>query len=186
MAGHLSDDNENAFPIVPAPINIQHCVPESGTASTVSSQKIKKVGPFTLPAITPEFALFSHLLAHAVSQLKELPDFSDDTKIGGMSDFSGEHKGARFNTYSFLLMATTRLVLSKRRFVSCERNTASSNPIASSNSKISLTCRQSDSQRDADFPRQTCLHKDVDIRNSRSTLYRRCLMQQPFDASQIF
>ena len=75
----------------------------------VSSQKINKSGPFTLPAIAPEYATFSHLLAHAVSQLKELPDFSDDTKIAVMSDFSGEHKGARFNTYSFLLMAYNKV-----------------------------------------------------------------------------
>jgi len=75
----------------------------------VSSQKINKSVPFTLPAIAPEYATFSHLLAHAISQLKELPDFSDDTKIAVMSDFSGEHKGARFNTYSFLLMAYNKV-----------------------------------------------------------------------------
>jgi len=75
----------------------------------VSSQKINKSGPFALPAITPEYAAFSHLLAHAISQLKELPDFSDDTKIAVMSDFSGEHKGARFNTYSFLIMAYNKV-----------------------------------------------------------------------------
>lgn len=74
-----------------------------------ASQKIKKVGPFTLSAVTPEYAVFSHLLAHAVSQLKDLPDFSDDTKIAVMSDFGGEHKGARFNTYSFLLMAYNKV-----------------------------------------------------------------------------
>ena len=76
---------------------------------TVPSPKIRKPGPFTLPAIKPEYASFSHLLAHAISQLKELPDFSDDTKIAVMSDFSGEHKGARFNTYSFLLMAYNKV-----------------------------------------------------------------------------
>lgn len=73
------------------------------------NQKIKKPGPFTLPAVTPEYASFSHLLAHAISQLNELPDFSDDTKIAVMSDFSGEHNGARFNTYSFLLMAYNKV-----------------------------------------------------------------------------
>jgi hypothetical protein len=75
----------------------------------VSSQKINKSGPFTLPAIAPEYGTFSHLLVHAISQLKELPDFSDDTKIAVLSDFSGEHKGARFNTYSFLLMAYNKV-----------------------------------------------------------------------------
>jgi hypothetical protein len=71
--------------------------------------KITKAGPFHLPTIKPEYGLFSHLLANAVSELKELPDFSDDTKIAVMSDFSGEHKGARFNTYSFLLMAYNKV-----------------------------------------------------------------------------
>jgi hypothetical protein len=75
----------------------------------IPSKKIRKPGPFTLPAIKPEYASFSRLLAHAISQLNELPDFSDDTKIAVMSDFSGEHKGARFNTYSFLLMAYNKV-----------------------------------------------------------------------------
>jgi hypothetical protein len=75
----------------------------------IPSQKIMKYAPFTLPASTPEYPLFSHLLSHVISQLKELPDFSDDTKIAVMSDFSGEHKGARFNTYSFLLMAYNKV-----------------------------------------------------------------------------
>lgn len=73
------------------------------------SQKIVKYGPFTLPAITPEYSLFSHLLSHAVSQIRALPDFSDDTKIAVMSDFGGEHKEAQFNTYSFLLMAYNKV-----------------------------------------------------------------------------
>jgi hypothetical protein len=77
--------------------------------SMAASQKIKKVGPFTLSAITAEYAVFSHLLAQAVSQLKDLPDFSDDTKIAVMSDFGGEHKSARFSTYSFLLMAYNKV-----------------------------------------------------------------------------
>ena len=75
----------------------------------VPSLKIRKPGPFTSPAIKPEYASFSHLLAHAISQLNELPDFSDDTKIAVMSDFSGEHKGAQLNTYSFLLVAYNKV-----------------------------------------------------------------------------
>lgn len=72
-------------------------------------QKINKSGPFDLSMITSEFPYFAHLLAHAVSQIKELPDFSDDDKIAVMSDFSGEHKGAHFNTYSFLIMAYNKV-----------------------------------------------------------------------------
>ncbi len=72
-------------------------------------QKIKKHPPFDLSAITTEFPYFAQLLAHAVSQIKELPDFSDDKKIAVMSDFSGEHKGAHFNTYSFLILAYNKI-----------------------------------------------------------------------------
>jgi len=72
-------------------------------------QKIKKNAPFDLSAITAEYPHFAQLLAHAVGQLKELPDFSDDEKIAVMSDFSGEHKGAYFNTYSFLILAYNKV-----------------------------------------------------------------------------
>jgi hypothetical protein len=71
--------------------------------------KICKAGPFVLPTIRPEYAQFSHLLANAISQIKELPDFSDDSKIAVVSDFGGEHKGASFHTYSFLLMAYNKI-----------------------------------------------------------------------------
>jgi hypothetical protein len=72
-------------------------------------QKIKKNGPFDISVITPEYPYFAQLLAYAVSQLKELPDFSDDEKIAVVSDFSGEHKGAHFNTYSFLILAYNKV-----------------------------------------------------------------------------
>jgi len=72
-------------------------------------QKIKKNAPFDLSAITAESPYFAQLLASAIGQLKELPDFSDDEKIAVMSDFSGEHKGAHFNTYSFLILAYNKV-----------------------------------------------------------------------------
>lgn len=77
----------------------------SKTPDAPYKQKIKKSGPFDLSAITLEYPYFAQLLANAVRQIKELPDFSDDEKIAVMSDFSGEHKGAHFNTYSFLILA---------------------------------------------------------------------------------
>lgn len=79
-------------------------MPKSKTDAPFT-QKIKKNAPFDLSAITPEYPFFSQLLAHAIGQLKELPDFSDDEKIAVMSDFGGEHPGAHFNTYSFLILA---------------------------------------------------------------------------------
>lgn len=72
-------------------------------------QKIKKYPPFNLSMITMDFPYFAQVLAHAVGQIKELPDFSDDKKIAVMSDFSGEHKGAHFNTYSFLILAYNKI-----------------------------------------------------------------------------
>ena len=81
----------------------------SKNLSALLKQKIKKNAPFDLSAITPEYPYFSHLLAYAVSQIKELPDFADDEKIAVMSDFSGEHKGAHFNTYSFLILAYNKV-----------------------------------------------------------------------------
>jgi hypothetical protein len=72
-------------------------------------QKIKKYPPFDLSAITPESPYFAQLLAPAIGQLNELPDFSDDGKIAVMSDFSGEHKEAHFNTYSFLILAYDKI-----------------------------------------------------------------------------
>lgn len=73
------------------------------------SQRIRKSGPFDLSMITPEYPYFSQLLAIAINQIKELPDFFDDDKIAVMSDFGGEHKGARCNTYTFLLYAQSKI-----------------------------------------------------------------------------
>jgi hypothetical protein len=77
--------------------------------ATPPKQRIKKYPPFDLSAVTAEHPYFSQLLAHAIGQLHDLPDFSDDSKIAVMSDCSGEHKGARFSTYSFLIMAYNKV-----------------------------------------------------------------------------
>ncbi|MGP6418979.1 hypothetical protein ACTZGP_09420 [Pseudomonas putida] len=79
------------------------------TRKTASIQKIRKNAPFDLSVITEEFFFFSQLLAVAVRQLNELPDFSDDEKIAVMSDFGGEHPGAHFHTYSFLILAYNKI-----------------------------------------------------------------------------
>lgn len=72
-------------------------------------KKIRKSGPFSVSAITPEHPLLAHLLAHAIQHITELPDFSDDTKIAVVSDFGGEHSTARFHTYSFLFLAYNKV-----------------------------------------------------------------------------
>ena len=61
--------------------------------------------------VTPDYPYFSHRLVDLVKQIKELPDFSDDTGVAVMSDFGGEHPTARFNTYSFLFLAYDKVGL---------------------------------------------------------------------------
>lgn len=73
-------------------------------------QKINKRGPFKLSKVTDEYPYFSDLLNRIVQQsIRELPDFSDDSKIAVMSDFGGEHASARFYTYSFLFLAYNKV-----------------------------------------------------------------------------
>lgn len=68
-------------------------------------QKIRKYGPFHLPKVEPEHHHFCHVLAGVLKVIPDLPDFSDDKKIAIMSDYGGEHRDARYNTYSFLFVA---------------------------------------------------------------------------------
>ncbi|WP_449429146.1 hypothetical protein [Rhodanobacter umsongensis] len=72
-------------------------------------KKIRKSGPFSIARIAPDYPWFSTIMANAIQQLRELPDFSDDKKIFVMSDFSGEHSSARFYTYSFILLAQDKI-----------------------------------------------------------------------------
>lgn len=65
--------------------------------------------PFDTSYIGNEHPLIAHLLAHASDQLTELPDFSRDKKIAILSDFGGEHKGASFLTYSFLIISYDKI-----------------------------------------------------------------------------
>lgn len=71
--------------------------------------KIRKSGPFDVPRVTSEYPWFSHLLLNAIKQLPSLPDFSDDKKVFVMSDFSGEHRSALYNTYSFIILAQDKI-----------------------------------------------------------------------------
>lgn len=58
--------------------------------------------------IGTDYPFFSTLLALAVSKVTELPDFSEDTKLGVFSDFGGEHAEAEFATYSVLIMSLSK------------------------------------------------------------------------------
>lgn len=71
-------------------------------------QIIRKSVSFDLSALHEETPGFAHVLANAVEQLAELPDFSEAKSVAVMTDFGGEHPEARFNTYSFLYLAADR------------------------------------------------------------------------------
>lgn len=72
---------------------------------STARKKIFKPGPFEVPRVTPEYPNYSNLLANAIKKIPQLPDFSEDQWIAVMSDFGGEHKEGRFNTYTFLIFA---------------------------------------------------------------------------------
>ncbi|HDS1059330.1 hypothetical protein [Pseudomonas putida] len=76
---------------------------------TSTKSVIMKYPPFDVNYIGEKHPLISHLLAIATAQLTELPDFSEDKKVAVFSDFGGEHKGAGFNTYSFLIIAYDKI-----------------------------------------------------------------------------
>jgi hypothetical protein len=78
-------------------------------ANANRQKKVTKKGPFKLPLIGTDYPPISHLLANAILEIKELPNFHDDSRIVVFSDFSGEHKGAHFHTYSFLIVAFDKI-----------------------------------------------------------------------------
>ncbi|WP_256262770.1 hypothetical protein [Pseudomonas gingeri] len=65
--------------------------------------------PFNVSYIGEKHPLIAHLFAQVASQITELPDFSRDKKIAVFSDFGGEHKGASFLTYSFLIISYDKI-----------------------------------------------------------------------------
>ncbi|MGO0789420.1 hypothetical protein ACTOWA_06070 [Herbaspirillum seropedicae] len=67
--------------------------------------KVRKRGPFKLSGMKEEHHYFCHILANVIASIPELPDFSDDHKIAVLSDYGGEHREARYSTYSFLFVA---------------------------------------------------------------------------------
>jgi hypothetical protein len=76
---------------------------------TETTLRITMPGPFDFSMITEEHPYYAHLLRNAISQLGALPDFSEDSRVAVYSDFGGEHKGAHFNTYSFLIIADNKI-----------------------------------------------------------------------------
>lgn len=70
---------------------------------------IIKRGPFKVPKLTEEHPLYGRLLAREAEKLASLPDFSEDKGLFIFSDFGGEHKGADFATYSFLICSADKI-----------------------------------------------------------------------------
>ncbi|MBS0426652.1 MAG: hypothetical protein JSR41_05110 [Proteobacteria bacterium] len=73
-----------------------------------SRKIIRKSCLFDLSALRGETPEFAFVLASAIEQLSELPDFSEANTVSVMSDFGGEHPAARFRTYSFLFFTANR------------------------------------------------------------------------------
>ncbi len=53
--------------------------------------------------MTDNHPLYGRMLAREIEKMDALPDFSEDSGVFILSDFGGEHKGANFTTYSFLI-----------------------------------------------------------------------------------
>lgn len=70
-----------------------------------------KRGPFKVSKLTEEPPLYGRLLAREAEKLASLPDFSEDKGLFILSDFGGEHKGADFATYSFLICSADKRVV---------------------------------------------------------------------------
>ncbi|REG85852.1 hypothetical protein [Marinomonas pollencensis] len=69
-----------------------------------------KRGPFKVPKLTEEHPLYGRLLAREAEKLVSLPDFSKDKGLFILSDFGGEHKGADFTIYSFLICSADKRI----------------------------------------------------------------------------
>lgn len=70
--------------------------------------RIAKEGPFTIDKLKKNYPSYVTLLAKEIEKLPLLPDFSNDKSLFILSDFSGEHKEADYNTYSILICSADK------------------------------------------------------------------------------
>ncbi|WP_270817198.1 hypothetical protein [Aeromonas sp. Y318-3] len=70
--------------------------------------KVRKPNEYKFKCINDNYPLYARLLARDISGISELPDFSADDGLFIMSDFGGEHKGAEFSTYAFLILSADK------------------------------------------------------------------------------
>ena len=64
-----------------------------------------KKGPFKLSKNHEEWAEYIKQLAVMFEGMDILPNFEEDSSVYVFSDYGGDHKGARFSTYSFLIVS---------------------------------------------------------------------------------
>jgi hypothetical protein len=83
--------------------------------------KTFKSGPFKFPKLTENHPLYGRLLAKEISQLKLLPDFSEDKGLFILSDFGGEHNGANFSTYSFLICSADKRAVFEQEVIAIRK-----------------------------------------------------------------
>lgn len=69
---------------------------------------ITKKGPFKISKITDDYPLYGRLIAQEIETVSHLPNFSKDKGLFIFSDFGGEHNGADFCTYSFLICSSDK------------------------------------------------------------------------------
>jgi len=67
--------------------------------------------PFQIPKLTEDYPIYARVLAQHFKDVPELPDFYNDNFLYILSDFGGEHKGANFKTYSFLICSKDKNIV---------------------------------------------------------------------------
>jgi hypothetical protein len=70
--------------------------------------KVKKPNVYKFERMNDDYPLYARLLAKHIYKIPELPDFNSDTGIFIMSDFGGEHNGADYSTYAFLILSADK------------------------------------------------------------------------------
>lgn len=68
-----------------------------------------KTGPFKLSKKRDDWATYLKQLATVFESMSTLPNFEEDNSVFVFSDYGGDHSGASFNTYSFLIVSADKI-----------------------------------------------------------------------------
>ncbi|WP_016799325.1 hypothetical protein [Vibrio cyclitrophicus] len=82
-----------------------------------------------------DYPFYAQLLAKHIYEIPELPDFSSDKGIFIMSDFGGEHKGADFSTYAFLILSADKRSVFEKHVKELRQKHSLDNPFKELNYK---------------------------------------------------